>query len=417
MPSWFSDRLREARTVVPGSAVQAVLQPIVELANGVVVGAEALARFPAAAGMSVDGVFAAARAAGRGAELEASCMQAALSRRAGMPAGVWLSVNVSPDLLGDAGVQQALAGDLAGVVVEVTEAAATDPAEVLRQVNGLRARGALIAVDDASTGYAGLLRLTRLRPDIVKLDAELVTGAADNVEQSAVIEALVSLSRRIGARVLGEGVETLDDLQALVDLDVDYAQGWVLAHPSDELPPVSLTAIAACQAARQALLRRQAPSPDTGTDLHQVTAALAASVHPEDVSASLRRAADSLGVDVIGLSILAGGQLREVASADTNLDAAAYPLGHYPATRAALTSGHMIEVHLDDPHGDPAESALLKDHGFASLLIVPLIRRGAPLGVLEFNHRTQRRWTSHDLRQSHTLADHVIHALLRVTET
>jgi EAL domain-containing protein (putative c-di-GMP-specific phosphodiesterase class I) len=411
------DRLRQPRATGWDQTVRMVLQPVVDLASGAVVGAEALARFPGSGDVSVAERFAVAHASGRGAELEAACLRAALRRRADLPAGVWLSVNVSPDALGHPGVQQALAVDLDGVVVEVTEAAASDSNLLLSLVAGLRERGALLAVDDASTGYAGLLRLSKLRPDIVKLDAGLVSGAADSVEQSAVIEALASLSRRIGARVLGEGVETVDDLRALVELDVDYAQGWVLAHPADDLEPLSPHAVATCLAARRALMRRQAPAPDALLDLHQVTAALAGSVDAEDLDASLLRASTSLGIDVIGLSILSGGQLREIATADTAVDETAYPLGHYPATRAALTSGRMIEIHVDDPGGDGAERALLRTQGFASLLIVPLIRRGAPLGILEFRHRARRHWTSHDIRQAHTLADHVIHALLRLAET
>jgi GAF domain-containing protein len=333
-----------------------------------------------------------------------------------MPTGTWLSVNVSPDALLHPGVRAALAGDLDGVVVELTEMVASDPGQVATSLAELRRRGALLAVDDASTGYAGLLRLSRLRPDLVKLDAGLVTGAADSVEQSAVIEALVSLSRRIGARVIGEGVESLDDLRALVELDVDYGQGWALAHPADELGTISPDAVATCLAARRRLMSRQAPAPDAVLDLHEITAALAGSVDAGELSASLRRAATTLGVDVIALSVLAGGELHEIATAEPAPDQAAYPLGRYPATRDALSTGQMIEIHVDDPGSDAAERALLQAHGFASLLIVPVIRRGAPLGILEFSHHTRRHWTSHDIRQAHTLADHVIHALLRLAE-
>jgi EAL domain-containing protein (putative c-di-GMP-specific phosphodiesterase class I) len=410
------ERLRATRAPADGDAVRMVLQPIVDLASGTVVAAEALARFPDPDGASVAERFAVAHACGRGADLEAACLRAALRRRADLPDGVALSVNVSPDALGHPGVQGALSGDLDGVIVEITEAAASDPGLTLRLLTPLRERGALIAVDDASTGYAGLLRLSRLRPDIVKLDAGLVSGAADSVEQSAVIEALVSLSRRIGARVIGEGVETVDDLRALVGLDVDYAQGWVLARPGDELDEVSVAAVAACKAARRALMRGQAPRADALLNLHQVTAALAGSVDADDLTAGLRRASTSLGVDVIGLSILAGGELREIATAESAIDQSSYPLTEYPATRTALTSGQMVEIHVDDPSTDAAERALLRTHGSASLLIAPLIRRGAPLGILEFRHHTTRRWTSHDIRQAHTLADHVIHALLRLTE-
>jgi len=399
------------------AAVRTVLQPIVDLATGAVVGAEALARFPGPAGAPDTPVaerFAVAHASGRGNELEAACLRAALRRRWDLPAGVWLSVNVSPDALGHPAVLAALAGDLDGVVVEVTEQPVADRGLALSVINDLRSRGAQIAVDDASTGYAGLLRLSRIRPDIVKLDAGLVTGVADSVEQSAVIEALVSLSRRIGARVIGEGVESVGDLRALVDLDVDFAQGWALARPSDELAEIDPTAVAACLTARRTLMRGQTPAADAVHDLHEITAALAGSVFADDITTSLRRAAASFDVDVIGLSTLAEGELHEIAAADNSPDPASYPLTAYPATREALTSGRMIEVHVNDPNGDPAERALLRHNGFASLLIAPLIRHGEPLGILEWEHRTPRRWTSRDIRRAHTLADHVIHALLRI---
>src|SRR5207245_5694109 len=134
------------------------------------VAAEALARFPSLGHPPVDEVFATAHASGSGADLEATCLRLALSKRHEMPDGVMLSVNVSPDALADPGVQRALSGDLTGVIVEVTEHAATDSQVLDRQLAEVRQRGALIAVDDLSTGYAGLLRLTTLRPDIVKLD-------------------------------------------------------------------------------------------------------------------------------------------------------------------------------------------------------------------------------------------------------
>ena len=402
------------------TAVRIVLQPVVDLATGAVVGAEALARFPGRPGCPETPVaerFALAHATGRGSELEAACIRAALRRRWDLPAGAWLSVNVSPDALAHPAVVDALSGDLEGIVVEVTEQPVADRGLALSVINDLRERGALIAVDDASTGYAGLLRLSRIRPDVVKLDAGLVTGAADSVEQSAVIEALVSLSRRIGARVVGEGVESVDDLRALVDLDVDYAQGWALARPSDELADIAPAAVAACLSARRILMRGHTPAADAVHDLHQITAALAGSVDARDITASLRRAATAFGVDVIGLSTLAGGELHEIAAADNAPDPASYPLGGFPATREALTSGRMTEIHVNDPTSDPAERAVLRANGFASLLIAPLIRHGTPLGILELQHRTPRRWTSRDVRRAHTLADHVIHALLRLTET
>ena len=235
-------------------AITVAWQPIVEVASGDVVAAEALARFPERAPTPTAEVFAQARAAGVGPALEAACLEIVLAARERLPAGVVASVNVSPGALCDELVQTAWPDDLSGVLVELTEQAASEDVAIDDAVDELRRRGAQLAVDDASTGYAGLLRLARLRPDVVKLDRDLVAGAQDKVDQRAVIEALVSLAHRIGARVIGEGVESLDDLIQLAALDVDQAQGWAIAPPAGTLTAVAPGAVATCRRARAALL-------------------------------------------------------------------------------------------------------------------------------------------------------------------
>lgn len=397
--------------------LQVVLQPIIDVSSGAIVATEALVRFPRGARISVEDNFAAAYARGRGPELEAACIRAALTQRGQLPGDVLLSVNVSPDAVHDRAVRQALQGDLHGLIIEVTEQHSGDPHALQEALSDLRRRGALVAIDDASTGYAGLLRLATLRPDIVKLDRGLVTGARTSVAKRAVIESLVSLSRRIGARVLGEGVETLDDLTNLATLDVDYAQGWAIAPPAAMLPAAAPEAVTACRDARAEVLRAAslAVPPGSVAGIWGITAALAGSVELSDVEAALGTAAAGLGIDVMALSNVAEGRvLQEISSAGAPLDAGVYALDDFPATRAALESAVMIEAHVSDPHSDPAERDLLDRQGMASLLLTPVVGGGTPLGILEFRHRTNRRWTNDDMAHARTLAEHIANVLLRL---
>jgi EAL domain-containing protein (putative c-di-GMP-specific phosphodiesterase class I) len=404
---------------VSASSVAIVFQPIVSIWSGSTVAAEALARFPAEPDRAPADVFAHAHDAGTSADLEAACVRAALDRRDEMPADVLLCVNVSPDALSHPAVQRALPDDLQGVVLELTEQAATEPGVTQRLLLDLRSRGAMLAIDDASTGYAGLLRLARLRPDIVKLDRGLVAGARDRVEQSAVIEALVSLSRRIGARVLGEGVETVDDFTHLAALDVDYAQGWVIAPAAPTLPPVTESAVAACRAARadlQSATASRSPLNSTAS-ISSITAALTGSARRADLHAALRAAALSVGVDELTLSVLSESErLREVSSTSVVRDGTEYRVRDFPATQHALSTGSMVEAHVGDEGTDGAERALLVQDGFASLLLTPVIIGNNPLGILEFRHRTHRSWTTRDISHARTLADHLAHALDRLAD-
>jgi GAF domain-containing protein len=228
---------------------------------------------------------------------------------------------------------------------------------------------------------------------------------------------VVRLSHRIDARVLGEGVETLPELIALGRLDVDYAQGWILARPALPLPEVSAEAVAACVTGRRDLLRNAASTAaGSGIALHHITTALAGASNAADLAKALQAAAASLGLDLIGVSTLAQRQLLDATPNGPPEQEHTLALTNAPTAHRALVGGAPIEAHLDDPHTDPGERAWLTSRQLSSLLIHPLIGNGVALGVLGFGHRSHRRWTCPDLATARTLAEHTIEVLLRLTE-
>jgi EAL domain-containing protein (putative c-di-GMP-specific phosphodiesterase class I) len=233
-----------------------VFQPIVDLASATVAGYEALARFPGTA--SPDVWFAAAAEAGLGAELEALALRRALAALPDLPPNTFLTVNVSPHLLGSAPVAAALAGPatLRRVVVELTEHMPTPDLAALReQTAALRGRGALIAIDDAGSGYAGLQQLAEVRPQLVKLDRALVTGADTDPVKAALAEMVGTFTSRIDAWLLAEGVETPAELAVFARLGVPLAQGWLLGRPAPQFAPLTpeVTQLVRTQVARAQL--------------------------------------------------------------------------------------------------------------------------------------------------------------------
>lgn len=394
------------------------LQPIVEVATGIPLAVEALARFAHNPDGSVAGILHAAHRAGEGVALEAACVRAALARRAELPAGLLLTVNVSPDALHHPLIARTWPDDLTGLIIEVTEHRASRPTALMAELSRLRERGAAIAVDDVGTGYAGLLRLAALRPDFVKIDRTVVSGVATSPAQSAVLEALVAFSHRMGAAVIGEGVEHLDEIVTLGDFDVDFAQGYAIGRPHPDIVPISSRVVAACHEARERVLQRQgAPGRNAASTraMHRVTSALATASGLADIHLAAAEAAVELRVDIVGVSIVGeNGTLREIASAGAVVDTSSYEIADYPATRDVLSESHVVEVHAADPDADPAEKRLLNELGFASLLMIPLCVDGRPIGVLEFLHRTHRRWTTQDVAHGHGLAGHLGQALTRL---
>jgi diguanylate cyclase (GGDEF)-like protein len=211
--------------------VTPVFQPIVDLATGRVAGYEGLSRFPAEDGRRPDEWFDLARRCGLGPMLQALALRRMLGVP-GRPNRTWLSLNLDAGALATDAVQGALPEDLAGIVIEVTEQELPPDDEALQKtLADLRARGAMIALDDAGAGYAGLQHVVRIRPDIIKLDRSLVQGVDRDAERLALIESFVAFSTRTGASLCAEGIETDAELQVLVDARVDLGQGYRLGRP------------------------------------------------------------------------------------------------------------------------------------------------------------------------------------------
>jgi EAL domain-containing protein (putative c-di-GMP-specific phosphodiesterase class I) len=400
-------------------ALEIHLQPIIDIATGAVCAFEALARFANEALPPVEEAIASAHRGGYGYALEAACLRAALDRRGELPEGALLAVNVSPDVLASPAVVDSLDSDLSGVIVEVTEHRASDPAALRTQFIRLRDHGAAIAVDDVGTGYSGLLRLATMRPDFVKLDRTIVSGARGNDAQCAVLEALVAFSHRLGATVVGEGVETLDDLTTLVQFDVDYGQGWAIGLPAPKIGAISPDIVSACHRARAHVLQRHASSAVSAVStqsMHAVAGAIGRATGFAGLHVATAQAAAELGVEVITASVLGeDGVLREITSGGAAIDTRTYAVADYPATRSVVETGVAIEVHTSDPDGDPAERALLRSLGQSSLLMVPIAVGDHRIGVLEFLQGTHRRWTSTDIAHARGLATHLGNALARIT--
>jgi EAL domain-containing protein (putative c-di-GMP-specific phosphodiesterase class I) len=221
----------------PAANLDLAYQPLVDLQRGVVVGFEALARFAGPPSAPPDRWFAAAAAEGLAPRLESLVLERALPTRAHLPPDCFLSVNLTPNLVLDRTVQGVLgdAGDLPGVVLELTEHDPIDDYAGLRKaLTQLRSNGLNIAMDDAGAGYAGLSSLLALRPDLVKLDRSLIAGIDFDPVKQELVELLAGMVGRMDAWVLAEGVERTEELETLIRIGVPLGQGYLLGRPAPD---------------------------------------------------------------------------------------------------------------------------------------------------------------------------------------
>jgi diguanylate cyclase (GGDEF)-like protein len=233
-------------------------QPVVSLATGKMVGAEALLRWVHPdRGLIPPGDFVPlAEETGLiepiGAwALERACLDAAAwNETSATPLRV--SVNVSGRQLKFKGllhtVEQALARSglsASLLVLEITETALIGDFDAsLATLDALKRLGVRVAIDDFGTGYSSLSYLGRLPLDIIKIDKCFVDGLGSNSTESAIMAAVSTLCRSLGFAVVAEGVETQAQATAVAAMACDFVQGFFFS------PPVSCEELVAMLPAR-----------------------------------------------------------------------------------------------------------------------------------------------------------------------
>jgi EAL domain-containing protein (putative c-di-GMP-specific phosphodiesterase class I) len=224
--------------MIDGLGLDVAFQPIVDLSSGRVVGAEALARFTDADGHAIptERCFLDAHAVDMGVELELCVIRRALEcHSARLPEGRYLALNVSPAVLEQEELAYLIARSSGSrpLVVEITEhQPVEDYVALSAQLDRLRELGVRVAVDDVGSGFASFRHVTRVNPDILKLDRTLVCGIDDDPVRQSLASAIVAFARDVGATVVSEGIENESELCCLRGLAVGCGQGFYLARPN-----------------------------------------------------------------------------------------------------------------------------------------------------------------------------------------
>lgn len=212
--------------------------PIVRAASGEVFGYEALARGTMRSLRSPEVMFEVAAEADLVWELSRLCRRRAVEgMRARLRPGELLFLNVDPhDFADPAFTEEELAVDEPGcVVIEITERTAIkDYPKFRERLRAFRERGYRFAVDDAGSGYAGLGSIANLEPDFIKLDMSLINGIDTNFIKQNLVESMVRFADDQGAMVIAEGVERVEEFEAVRSLGVHLVQGFYIHRPTGE---------------------------------------------------------------------------------------------------------------------------------------------------------------------------------------
>ena len=230
------EKVRAVHELVDEVRVGIVFQPIAEIHKRRVFAYEALARPLDPIFTSVPEMFEAAVQAGRVAELGRLHREQAVRFAPHYP----LFLNIDPHEF-DYGwlvrPDDPMFRHRYPVTLEITESV---PIKYFTQCHSvlaeIRQKSISLAIDDLGAGFSNLKYIADLRPEIVKLDRELIAGAAPGNRQFRLLCSIVALCREMSARVIAEGVETATELAAVTEAGADMVQGYLFGRPASPPP-------------------------------------------------------------------------------------------------------------------------------------------------------------------------------------
>lgn len=240
------DLERELRRAVGVGALDACIQPVVDLRTGRVTGGELLCRWTTEDGREVppEAFIEVAEDSTLVVEIGRWMLERAggllhdWSLHTGGLADLRLSVNLSGRHIDHPGVVEDVAGlwahgaiDPSKLIIEITETSLLrDLDEAARTLDELRRAGVAICVDDFGVGYASLRYLRELPVELVKIDRSIVSGFGRNDSDTVIVTMLSRLADVLEIEIVAEGIETEDQREQLSELGCHYAQGYLFAR-------------------------------------------------------------------------------------------------------------------------------------------------------------------------------------------
>lgn len=229
------------RKIIVGGLIHTVYQPMVNLKTQDIVAYEVLARGPERDEFErPDLLFAVARQNNFILELEKLCRQQALEGAKGLGKEQSLFINVDPDVVADQTIRELASLAVLSkfglrpdqIILELSEEAVGGSFDIIQY---LRQLGFRISIDDASCGYLTLRLIGKVKPQFIKPKMMLVRGVAEDKQLRKLLDTFVDFSRRAEVELIALGVETFAELEILRKLGVKWAQGYLLAYPSETL--------------------------------------------------------------------------------------------------------------------------------------------------------------------------------------
>lgn len=242
----------EISKIIDNKQIKTVFQPIISLRDGSILGHEALSRVTGETFIdNPEQLFYYAGKCNRLWDLELLCrtqsLEAAFLNQDHPIEDKKLFVNVNPNVMHDIKFRQGFTKEYLSqygitpenIIFEITERnAVNDMSSFKSTVIHYKEQTYKIAIDDAGAGYSGLNLISDIKPHYIKLDMNLIRDIDTDNMKFALVKSMIELSHMANIHLIAEGIETLEELTTLINLGVQYGQGYFIQRPNETILPI-----------------------------------------------------------------------------------------------------------------------------------------------------------------------------------
>lgn len=243
-----NENKKQMTEIIKNKEIKSVFQPIVSLRNGAVFAYEALSRITLKkCSFNIAEAFEIAKEMNCLWGFEKLCRINAIKAAADKPKTAKLFLNVDPDVINDPCFKKGMTIDklekreldFGDIVFEVAERPSACGKDVFKEtMEHYRSQGYCVAADRICSGLAGINRILEIAPHFIKIDMKIIKDLENDVSKHAFAAVLAQLSADYGIALIAVGVETEEQLEEVISLKFDYAQGYYLAKPSDKFEKI-----------------------------------------------------------------------------------------------------------------------------------------------------------------------------------
>lgn len=246
----ITDDIRDQMTeIIKSKAIRTVFQPVVSLKNGSVFAYEAFSRITLKkCSFSISEAFDIAREMKCLWAFELLCRKISVKMAADKPQNAKLFLNLDPDIVRDPEFRSGITVeklekndiDYSDIVFEAAERWAVNDMELIKSaLKNYRGQGYGVAVSNVCSGYSGINRILEVDPQYIKIDAEMIRDIEKDEMKRSFVSALAQFAGDLGIPLIAQGVESYEQLKTLIELKIDYAQGFYLSKPSEKFEKTS----------------------------------------------------------------------------------------------------------------------------------------------------------------------------------